>query len=68
MPIIMCCPYYVKEIRHNNGARVGVECEGGRIQFKSKEARRAYIYPLCASVKGYKECPIYKALARKTDA
>lgn len=68
MPIIMCCPFYVRETRHHAyGPRQGIECEGAEIWFKSKEARRDFVYPWCADVKGFEECPIYKALTQKTD-
>lgn len=66
MAIIMCCPYYIREIQTGK-LRRGVLCKGGEIRFANKETRRAYVYPLCASVDGYVKCPIYKALSSKAD-
>ena len=66
MPILMCCPFYVREIKVK-GLRRGIECEGATIRFECKEARREFVFPWCASVGGYEECPIYKALEKKAD-
>ena len=66
MAIVMCCPYYIRELQINK-LRRGILCEGGEIRFSSKETRREFVYPLCASVDGYVNCPIYQALSQRTD-
>ena len=67
MPKRMICPYFEREIEHHK-QRVGVKCKGGEVRFPDKEARRAFVYPLCGSADGgYKNCYIYKGMVEKGD-
>ncbi len=65
---IMCCPFFEREIRKRSEKSrelVGVKCKSATIRFPSKQARREFVYPYCGSLKGYKECPIYKFLEKE---
>ena len=67
MPKNMLCPFFIREIEHKK-QRIGVLCKGGEVRFPDKEARRAFVYPLCGSYEGgYKNCHIYKGLREKLD-
>lgn len=51
------CPFFQQD--RGNGR---VSCEGAQLKFPDKEARREFVYRLCAHPDGYKECPLRVAL------
>ena len=51
------CPFYKQD---RGGGRLS--CEGANFHFPDKEARREYVYRLCAHPEGYKDCPLRVAL------
>ena len=51
------CPFYLQD--RGNGR---VNCEGASLKFPDKEARREFVYRLCAHPDGYKECRLRVAL------
>ena len=54
------CPFFEgEEIKRG---KTTVICAGGDVRFPTENARRSFIYPLCASEKGYKECSLFKML------
>lgn len=54
------CPFYLKEgYKDKNGLR-RLYCDGAVLKFPDIEARRSYVYTLCAHPTGYKTCIIYK--------
>jgi hypothetical protein len=57
------CPFFQGEIE-NHKKRIGIKCDAVEIRFLSNEVRREWVYPLCGSVEGYEDCPIYKALVK----
>lgn len=61
---IMCCPFFKGEIERHK-VRIGIKCEAAEIRFLTKESRRDWVYPLCGSVTGFEECPIYQSLCKK---
>ena len=71
----MCCPYFVndikKRVKNNQGKEnrqlVGVQCECATIRFPSNKARRNFVYPLCGSVDGFYDCPIYQFQAAEEE-
>lgn len=50
------CPYFHKEKNDY------LYCEGCRLHFSDKMMRREIVYRYCASLSGYRECPIKVAL------
>lgn len=63
--IAKCCPFFKYERWVDN--KSSLKCDGGIINFPSPAARRRFVYPLCASLDGYKMCPIYKMLEKECD-
>ncbi len=51
------CPFY----KQDRGCG-RLSCEGANFHFPDKEARREYVYRLCAHPEGYKSCPLREAL------
>lgn len=51
------CPFFQQD--RGNGR---VCCEGATLKFPDKEARRDFVYRLCAHPEGYKECRMRLAL------
>ena len=51
------CPFFLQD--RGNGR---VSCEGASLKFPDKEARREFVYRLCAHPDGYKECRLRVAL------
>ena len=51
------CPFFLQD--RGNGR---VCCEGASLKFPDKEARREFVYRLCAHPEGYKECRMRIAL------
>ncbi len=51
------CPFYRQD--RGDGR---LSCEGANFHFPDKEARREYVYRLCAHPEGYKSCPLQEAL------
>ena len=51
------CPFFLQD--RGNGR---VCCEGASLKFPDKEARREFVYRLCAHPEGYKECRMRLAL------
>lgn len=50
----MICPYWSKERGLVN------YCTCATIRFHTKEDRRVWVYPYCASIDGWKHCPFVK--------
>lgn len=53
------CPFFLNE----NENLTKLNCEACTINFPSREARRNFVYPLCGSLGGFKDCRIYKMLS-----
>ena len=51
------CPFFLQD--RGNGR---VSCEGASLKFPDREARREFVYRLCAHPEGYKECRMRMAL------
>ena len=51
------CPYFYRE--RSQGV---VYCEGARLKFPDKDARREILYRYCAHPEGYKACMLKQAL------
>ena len=51
------CPFFLQD--RGNGR---VSCEGASLKFPDKEARREFVYRLCAHPDGYKACRMRMAL------
>ena len=51
------CPFFLQD--RGNGR---VSCEGASLKFPDREARREFVYRLCAHPEGYKECRMRLAL------
>ena len=51
------CPFFLQD--RGNGR---VSCEGASLKFPDKEARREFVYRLCAHPEGYKACRMRMAL------
>ena len=51
------CPYFGRE--RSQGV---VSCEGARLKFPDRDARREILYRFCAHPEGYKACMIKQAL------
>lgn len=57
------CPFFKRERETGKGR--SVVCEAVDITFKGKDARRAWVFPLCGSAEfGYMDCPFYKILQK----
>lgn len=51
------CPYFCRERSHGV-----VYCEGARLKFPDRDARREILYRFCAHPEGYKTCMLKQAL------
>ena len=51
------CPYFQRD--RGNGI---VNCEGARLRFPDRQARRDIVYRICAHPTGYNDCPLKQAL------
>jgi len=51
------CPYFCRE--RSQGV---VYCEGARLKFPDRDARREILYRFCAHPEGYKACMLKQAL------
>ena len=55
--VLGICPFFKQD---RGGGRLS--CEGANIRFPDKEARREFVYRLCAHPEGYKTCPMQMTL------
>lgn len=58
MPVVIQCPFFKKE----NGLKT--HCEGGVVIHPDREARKDFIFGLCASEYCWNQCSIAKSLNR----
>lgn len=61
------CPYFERELK-KGGEPLGIRCKAATVNFPSKEARRKFIYPLCGSIDGFSDCPMFQYMQKEAPA
>lgn len=54
MATTFCCPFYLWE----EAGKLKLNCEAGRLRFRSPLSRAEYIRDYCGSAKGYSRCSL----------
>ena len=57
------CPYFIGEPTEGE-----IECKTAIIRFPSKEARKLFVYPLCGSIDGFINCPMFQTMQKEAPA